>query len=109
MQEISGDPGRRQAYLNRQYTTIVIVGVGPFVALGFALKLGTAVGFAIGAVLSGLTGFIGMSISVRANVRTAQAAQNAHINAALAVAFRRRDHRHARCWARSSCLCLGRR
>src|SRR3982751_912590 len=70
-----------QAYLNRQYTTIAIVGVILFVVLGFALNWPTALGFLFGALLSGLAGYTGMYISVRANVRTAEAARSG-INAA---------------------------
>jgi K(+)-stimulated pyrophosphate-energized sodium pump len=77
------------AYLRRQYTTIAIVGVVLFLAIGLVPGLGwpTAIGFAIGAVLSGVAGFIGMFVSVRANVRTTEAATKG-LNQALAVSFR---------------------
>jgi K(+)-stimulated pyrophosphate-energized sodium pump len=75
------------AYMNRQYFTIGVVGVVLFVILGIALGWATAIGFAIGAIFSALAGYIGMFVSVRANVRTAEAATNG-VNAALDVAFR---------------------
>jgi K(+)-stimulated pyrophosphate-energized sodium pump len=76
-----------QAYLRRQYTTIAIVGVVIFILVGFLLGWLVAVGFAIGAVLSGVAGFIGMNVSVRANVRTAQAATKS-LSDGLDIAFK---------------------
>jgi len=88
MQEIAAaiQEGAR-AYLNRQYRTIAMVGVVICIILGLTLGLKVAIGFIIGAALSGIAGYIGMNVSVRANVRTAQASRGG-LAAGLAVAFK---------------------
>src|SRR5690348_3609982 len=88
MQEISGavQEGAR-AYLNRQYTTIALVGIVILIILGVILGIRVAVGFLIGSVLSGTAGYIGMNVSVRANVRTAQAARGG-LASGLNIAFK---------------------
>ncbi|MGH6922513.1 MAG: sodium-translocating pyrophosphatase [Propylenella sp.] len=88
MQEISNAVREgASAYLTRQYTTIAIVGVVVFAIAWVLLSMTAAIGFAIGAILSGSAGFIGMMVSVRANVRTAQAAAQS-LGAGLSIAFR---------------------
>jgi len=88
MQEISAAVREgAQAYLNRQYTTIAMVGVVIMIILGVTLGIHVAIGFLIGAVLSGAAGYIGMNVSVRANVRTAEASKHG-LGAGLAIAFK---------------------
>src|ERR1700722_9657350 len=88
MQEISSAVQvGAQAYLNRQYRTIAIVGVVVLIILGITLGLRVAIGYLIGAVLSATAGYVGMNVSVRANVRTAQAARSS-LKAGLAIAFK---------------------
>ena len=89
MIEIAGaiQEGAR-AYLNRQYSTISVVGVIVGVILGWRLGVHVAIGYLIGAILSGAAGYVGMNVSVRANVRTAEAARSGGMAPALAVAFK---------------------
>jgi len=89
MQEIAAaiQEGAR-AYLNRQYTAIALVGAVIGVLLGLRLGLAVAIGYFVGAILSGAAGYIGMNVSVRANVRTAEAARTRSLDTALGLAFK---------------------
>ncbi|MDP6787678.1 MAG: sodium-translocating pyrophosphatase [Rhodospirillales bacterium] len=77
-----------RAYLNRQYGTIAVVGAVIGIILGWRLGLAVAIGYFIGAILSGAAGYIGMNVSVRANVRTAEAARSSGLSPALDIAFK---------------------
>ena len=89
------------AYLNRQYLTISIVGIVVGIGLGFLLGIPVAIGFVIGAILSGVAGYIGMNVSVRANVRTTEAART------KGLAGRPRDRVQVRCRDRHAGRRLG--